>query len=384
MKLLFFVCLATLTFFIKVSPVWAQSVVLNEFIAHPSSGNDWVEIYNPTASAVDLSGWTLVDTTSVMKNLSGNISPGGLITFDVTNRLNNSGDTIYLKDTTSKTIDSYTYNFDPGLDQSIGRSPDGGGWTTLMTATKGTPNSPSLVTPSPTVSPPTSLPQTTSPTSSPTSSSTTGPNLVVSSVPSRVSVEEEFSVSVNIADFSPNTKYYLKGAFRKGSSTNYFGQTKVAGVWIKNNQSYTEQLSITTDSAGNSNGTLTVKGDVDDSGFVGTGDYSFKIGYYRDSSSVAWSNEVIVNLTSPPSPTPSLQATDKKVVQQKATPKPKIVALPLTILGTASAQTTPSPTSTQTKIGSMTAINLLLISLGIIAVLVGILIATFLFKRRFK
>ncbi len=150
----------------------AAAVLLNEFLSNPSSGDDWVELYNNSSTDIDLSGWALHDTaTSVMKNLSGTIIANGFITFDVGTRLNKYGDTITLKDSASSIIDTYTYSSDPGSNISTGRSPDGGTWGILSTSSKGTTNS-SLVptsTPTPTNTPTPSPSYTPTPTSKPTS-----------------------------------------------------------------------------------------------------------------------------------------------------------------------------------------------------------------------
>ena len=40
-------------------------IVINEFEQNPSgtdSGNEWTELYNPTSSTVDISGWTVSTT----------------------------------------------------------------------------------------------------------------------------------------------------------------------------------------------------------------------------------------------------------------------------------------------------------------------------------
>lgn len=156
----------TIFLFFGFRPVFADSVVLNELMPHPSPGSDWIEIYNPTSSDINLSNWTLVDSTSKIKTLSGNIPPNGFITLDITNRLNNAGDSIYLKDVGGASIDNYSYDSDPGINISFGRSPDGGNWTILSVSSKGSSNGTPAPTPSPT---PTPTPSPT-PTSSPASS----------------------------------------------------------------------------------------------------------------------------------------------------------------------------------------------------------------------
>jgi len=167
---------AIIVLLLTPSVVLADSLQLNELMPHPSSGNDWVEIYNPTSSAVDLTNWTLVDSTSTMKTLSGNITPNGFTSFEVSNRLNNGGDSIYLKDATGAVIDNYTYTSDPGIDFSFGRQPDGGSWITLTSSSQGTSNGGS----SPATPTPTSLPTSTA---SPTPTTTPKPTPTLTPTP---------------------------------------------------------------------------------------------------------------------------------------------------------------------------------------------------------
>lgn len=103
-------------------------IVINEIMVHPQAGNDWVELFNTGSSPINLSGMTLKDTgASPMKMLSGMIESGGFVTFDVSNRLNNGGDTLQLVDASGTVIDSFTYSTDPGLNISLARSPNGTG-----------------------------------------------------------------------------------------------------------------------------------------------------------------------------------------------------------------------------------------------------------------
>ena len=112
--------------------VMAPPVLVNEFLVDNSSGayNDWVELYNPTASAVNLTGWALNDTTSKMKSLSGSIAANGYLVVYVSNRLGNTGDTIILLNN-SMVVDQVTYGTETGnapvppTDKSTGRYPNG-------------------------------------------------------------------------------------------------------------------------------------------------------------------------------------------------------------------------------------------------------------------
>lgn len=150
---------------------------------------------------------------------------------------------------------------------------------------------------------PTETPMSTPPTTStPTPFSTSQPNssFIISNTPSQIYSDQSFSVSVNLSSpNNPNTKFYLKGAFKKAGGSNYFGLTEVSGDWVTNGSSYSDQFPVTTDSSGSWPGNLEVKPDSEDKGFTGTGDYIFKVGKYNASDaspSVSWSNEVTINI----------------------------------------------------------------------------------------
>lgn len=145
-----------------VSAYSDSNLKINEFLAHPTSGNkEWVEFYNP--DSVDLSSYYLDDDTDFASD-SGSSSKKSLSTLDSSNPLypflefssflNNSGDWVVLFNTAGTIIDQYQYADDPGVDVSIGRSPDGtGDLAELSIPTKGAANSSSLPSPSPSPSP---------------------------------------------------------------------------------------------------------------------------------------------------------------------------------------------------------------------------------------
>lgn len=161
---------------------------------------------------------------------------------------------------------------------------------TLETSTSPTPSITS--SPAPTTTPAPSSPN---PTNTPISSSFT-----ISNIPSQINSDESFIVSVNLSlPNNPSTKFYLKGAFKKADTANYFGQTLVSGSWIKNGSSYSSQFPLTSDSFGNWSGSLEIKPDSGDSGFNGTGDYIFKVARYTNSGSgPSWSDETTIKIIS--------------------------------------------------------------------------------------
>lgn len=129
----------------------------------------------------------------------------------------------------------------------------------------------------------------------------------IKELPGEVNSNQEFEVSVflKLPDKS-NSGFYLKGAFKKDGSSNYYGETLVGGDWIGNSEKYSKQFKITSDSSGNWEGKIKVKPDQDDSGFEGTGNYIFKVARYTDSGSgPIWSNELSLKINAVSTPTPS-------------------------------------------------------------------------------
>ncbi len=137
-----------------------------------------------------------------------------------------------------------------------------------------------------------------SPTPSPSPSPSTTSAFTISNVPSSIDSTQTFTTSVNLELSSyPNTNFYLKGAFRKEGSSNYFGLTKVGSSWIKNGSSFSSQYQITTNSSGSWSGNLEIQPDIMDAGYQGAGEYGFKVGRYTSGGSgPTWSNEVTVKI----------------------------------------------------------------------------------------
>ncbi len=71
---------------VKYSPPFPTNLVVNEFEANPAGdddGREWVEIYNPLDSTVDLDGWAVetIHGGTHSLPLSGQITPGGYAVF---------------------------------------------------------------------------------------------------------------------------------------------------------------------------------------------------------------------------------------------------------------------------------------------------------------
>lgn len=86
-----------------------QSVRINEILAVPQAGEkEWVELYNATNAAIDLTDWSLYEGAGLKTNLFGVIEPSGYLAFDKSS-LNNDGDLVVLKDPTGAVIDKVAY-----------------------------------------------------------------------------------------------------------------------------------------------------------------------------------------------------------------------------------------------------------------------------------
>ncbi|OGE32095.1 hypothetical protein A2631_03175 [Candidatus Daviesbacteria bacterium RIFCSPHIGHO2_01_FULL_44_29] len=181
-------------------------------------------------------------------------------------------------------------------------------WSFTLAATLPSP------TPTPSPSP--------SPTPSPIAASTPTQTFSVSNLPSSINSSDPYTITLQLANFTANTQYYLKGAFQKSGSSNYFGQTRVGDSWIKNNQTYSSQLPITTDSSGNWSGNLEVKVDPEDSGFTGSDSYIFKVARYSGTGSISWSSEQTVSLTDSSTSTSSLSSSTALETSGSPSPSP--------------------------------------------------------------
>lgn len=130
--------------------------------------------------------------------------------------------------------------------------------------------------------------------------------------------------------FTDGESVYIKGAFSLPDSTNYFGYTKKGDEWVKNSITAADQLSV---KAGEWDGRFTVKPDFADTGFKGTGNYNFKVGFYYYSnagnlSSVNWSNVQTANITFIPTPTAVPTPTETPVPTPVPTSVPTVKIAP--------------------------------------------------------
>ena len=140
------------------SPTPTPHPVINEVASAVNPNDEWVEIFNPNSSPLDISGWKIQDNTetdiiptvtpipangyAVIMGSNGNTSliPITAITIvlsdtKVGNNLGNDGDRVILKTPTDTVIDQMSYGTDtlifptppaaPSSTQSLARSPNG-------------------------------------------------------------------------------------------------------------------------------------------------------------------------------------------------------------------------------------------------------------------
>ncbi len=105
---------------------------LNELVVDPGEDTEWVEVYNSSSEPIDLAGAMICDsrnTTSTCKKISGIVSSTGWLQIDLKTRsfLNNSGDSVILKNAAGTIIDRIDYDeaLAPDEGQSLARIHDG-------------------------------------------------------------------------------------------------------------------------------------------------------------------------------------------------------------------------------------------------------------------
>ncbi|GMU22997.1 MAG: hypothetical protein AMXMBFR13_30810 [Phycisphaerae bacterium] len=130
------------------------TVVINEFMANPAGGQDYIELYNYGTSAVDVNNCYLTDNPKnptkarIRSTWSAGttiVPPGGFWVAtenDFGFGLSASGEQVYLIASDGTTyIDGYDFGDQPFEGASEGRYPDGGGrWYKMPTSTRWLPN----------------------------------------------------------------------------------------------------------------------------------------------------------------------------------------------------------------------------------------------------
>lgn len=104
-------------------------IKINEIFPYPSSGNEWVELYNTASTSISLAGGSLCDNRTVsctITSLDGTIDPFSwfLISFTGSHLNNTGGDSVILKDPDGTVLDQVTYTT-IAEDQAVARITDG-------------------------------------------------------------------------------------------------------------------------------------------------------------------------------------------------------------------------------------------------------------------
>lgn len=234
-----------------------------------------------------------------------------------------------------------------------------------------------------------------------------------------IDADQEIEATVNLSlQNQGNKTYYLEGAFKRDGGNYFFGQTWNNTDWVGYTATNDDKSlkSITTTPEGSWSGTLKVKLDITSSQFIGSGNYILKINRFTSSgfSPTSSDNEVVLAVTASPtltptspastdtltptptpadSPTPTLTPTRAPTLSSTRTPtptkKPSPTAakepeatIPASLLGTSSA-VTPTPSSVpKTQAAGFSISNLFAFGGGLIFILGGIFIFTFLAKRK--
>jgi len=139
---------------VTVTGAAAAGVMFNEAFSRGSAeAPDYVELYNPSAAAVDVSGYKVYDNggqagTKPKKEVPAGtlLPPKGLLVIVVDKTgadsdfgLGSGGDKVWLEDAAGAVVDSVEFGaLEPT--QSWARKPDGGLWQITDAITKGTPN----------------------------------------------------------------------------------------------------------------------------------------------------------------------------------------------------------------------------------------------------
>jgi len=108
-----------------------EFIKINEVVSDPESGNEMVELFNTTSTSFDLLEGVICDSRETgCKNVSSTILGLGFLIIDLETAsfLNNSGDTVILKDGEGNKIDEIIYGGSldiPAKGESIARKQDG-------------------------------------------------------------------------------------------------------------------------------------------------------------------------------------------------------------------------------------------------------------------
>jgi len=160
MKKSYLLLFVVLSAFFMLQSGFAQTPVINELYSRGTAAElDWVEIYNPTASSIDITGYKIYDSggqagTKPKKLFPvGSVIPANGVLVIVTDDtdpsgfgLSSSGEKVWFENASGLLIDSVDLVAITDTATSYGRMPDGSSnWQILNPRTRGTLNSPAVV-----------------------------------------------------------------------------------------------------------------------------------------------------------------------------------------------------------------------------------------------
>jgi hypothetical protein len=127
------------------TPTATSTVVINEVESNGGTPGDWVELFNTSGTAVDLTGWSVLDSdnshTAVPLPAGSTIASGGYFVVEESTFGFGLGapDEARLFDATQTLVDSYSWT--QHASTTYGRCPNGfGAFTTTTSSTKGAAN----------------------------------------------------------------------------------------------------------------------------------------------------------------------------------------------------------------------------------------------------
>lgn len=118
-----------------------NTIRLNEIMAYPTEGPEWIEITSTlTDSIINLEGMTIYDAAGKILTLNGSLNPDQpYMVFSLNSaKLNNGGDTVYVKNADGQDIDILIYDSSKkGVSWALDNT---GVWQETSTSTPGTAN----------------------------------------------------------------------------------------------------------------------------------------------------------------------------------------------------------------------------------------------------
>ena len=162
----------------------------------------------------------------------------------------------------------------------------------------------------------------------------------------QINYDQSIDLLFSFNNVVPTKSYYLAGVFQQAAGSNYFGFTQNNNNWYKYGDDYTNfyKLDIKDSSL---SGKLTLKPDIDSSGFKGTGDYLVKIfRYCTSSSSCGETKTLTIKIIAPPSPSPLPSVSPSP--DPSPSPNPSLSPSPTPLpLPSKSPSPKPSPTPSE-------------------------------------